>query len=107
MDCAGRRAGAEQPGADLHQAAGVARRNELGRARGDERQLSVQDHVRHLGLDQVVDARAAAAHLAFGQRYELELRNGTQHVERRVGDALRVRLWKGELDCLVKETKNE
>ena len=24
-----------------------------------------------------------------------------------IGDALRVRLWKGELDCLVKETKNE
>jgi len=24
-----------------------------------------------------------------------------------IGDALRVRLWKGELDCRVSETKNE
>ena len=59
---------------DLEQATGVAGRDHLG-ARGlDMLNLAFEEVARHFRLDQVIDARAAAAPRALGKFDEFEIR---------------------------------
>src|SRR5262249_1890289 len=72
-------ASADEPGTDLHHAAGIACDHQVRICRRDVRELALQHHVRCVRLDEIVDASAATAHLALRERHQLELRNRTKH----------------------------
>src|SRR4051794_21644649 len=55
---------AAQAGADLHEAAGIAGGDGGGGGVADEGELGLEHGVRHVRLDEVVDAGAAAALIA-------------------------------------------
>ena len=75
---------------DLEQAAGIARGDD-GRAGGrDVVELSLEELVGHLGLDEVVDARAAAAPHRLGQRLDVEAGDFREQLARLHGDLLPV-----------------
>ena len=78
MDDRDRRSGAQKARPDLHHAAWIARRDDVGLRRARCSRASAQDDVRRVRLDEVVDPGAAAAHLALVERHELEPRNRAQ-----------------------------
>ena len=79
-----------EAGLELHGAAGVAGGADLRAGLGQMAELAVQKFLRHLGLRDVVDARAAAAPVGFGQFHEVQTGNGAQQFARRLGNFLAV-----------------
>ena len=81
-----REAGRAKPPADLHQAPGVARRdNARSRRRSPETgELGLQDGARHRWLEERIDPRTAAALVGAGEKPEPQPRNGTQHRQGRI-----------------------
>jgi len=75
---------------DLEQAAGVAGGDDFRPGRADVLHLAFEELVGHLGLREVVDARAAAAPVALGQFHELHTGDGFQQRARLGGDFLAV-----------------
>jgi hypothetical protein len=75
---------------DVGQAAGIAGRHDGGFGGDDVLELAVQQLIGHLRLDQIVDARAAAAPSALRQLRQCELGNGAQNLARLRGDLLAV-----------------
>src|SRR5215467_1629859 len=71
------------PPGDLEKTARVGRRHHPRAGLGDPRELGVQQPPRHVGLEEVVDAGAAAAELAVAELARSE--------ERRVGKECRSR----------------
>src|SRR5688572_27866477 len=75
---------------DLEEAAGIAGRDDLGTRGLDMLNYAFEKVARHFGLDQVIDARAAAAPRAFGEFNEFEIRNCAKQRARLRGDLLAV-----------------
>ena len=75
---------------DLEQAAGVAGGDDFRLGRADVLHLAFEELVGHLGLREVVNARAAAAPVALGQFHELHTGDGFQQRARLGGDFLAV-----------------
>src|SRR5262245_19925561 len=82
---------------DLEQAARVRRRDYLGAGLGDPRDLPLQELARHLGLEQIVDAGAAAAEIAVAELHELEPGDAREELARLLAHALAV----GEMAGIV------
>ena len=59
--------------ADLHHAAGVPGGDEVGLGVCDALELRRQYGVRRVGLDEIVNAGAAAALIGIFERYEIEM----------------------------------
>src|SRR6202022_4199059 len=76
---------------DLERAAGVGGRDQVRPRRKHVVRLAGADLVGARGLDQVVDARTAAALVALGDLQELEAGNAAQERPRLLANALRVR----------------
>ena len=75
---------------DLKETTGIAG-GDNGRARGsDVVEFALEKFIRHFGLDQVVDARAAAAPHRLGQRHDVEAGNRIKQSARLRGDFLAV-----------------
>jgi hypothetical protein len=81
-------AGAEQAGADLHQAPRIARGNELGVSGGDISQLGRQHGIRRIRLDEIVNPRRAATVLRAFEWYQLQLGYAAENGKWRIADAL-------------------
>ena len=76
--------------ADLEQAAGIARGDDGCAGVGDMVEFALEKFVGHFGLDEVVDAGAAAAPHRFGQRLEVEAGDFFEQFARLDGDFLAV-----------------
>src|SRR5258705_13603795 len=76
---------------NLQNASGVAGRDDVRLQRGDVARLAVAKLHRRLRLDEIVDARAAAADLRFQRREQFDAGNRRQQRARLRLDALRVR----------------
>src|SRR3954470_13045312 len=81
---------ANQTGSDLHQAARISGRYPGGSRRANVGEFWREHGVGRIRLDEVVDARAAAALIRVVQRYELQLRDGGEYRQRRLGHTLRM-----------------
>ena len=65
-----------EPGADLHEASGVAGDDHGCARRCDVSEFRRKHEIRDLGLDEVVNARTPTALLRVSERHELEVGNG-------------------------------
>src|SRR5688500_10565008 len=75
---------------NLHQTAGISGCNERRAGRFDVRELGFEHGIGCIGLDEIVDAGAAAALIRVMKRNQLEPWYRRQHGKRRLTDALRV-----------------
>jgi len=82
--------GANEAGADLHQAARISRCNPLRFSGANVGQLRRENRVGRIWLNQIVDTRASAALIGVVQRNKLQTRNRRQHREWLLVDPLRV-----------------
>jgi len=76
--------------ADVHLAAGVAGSKYSGIRLFDVGQLFIQDALRHIGLDQVVDTGGAATSFGAAEWDKVFTGNGPQHSFRRFTGALSI-----------------
>ena len=76
--------------ADLEEATRIAGGDDGGAGGRDMVEFTLQKFVGHFGLDEVVDARAAAAPHRFGQRHHLQAGNFREEFARLGGDFLAV-----------------
>jgi len=83
-------AGAAQTAHELEQAAGVGRDDGGGTGCEEMRDLSVAELLRGFGLEQVVDARGAAAEGGFGDLRDFQARDVREQLAGLLMDALRV-----------------
>ena len=90
MHDAGGRRRTPQSGANLHQAARIPRRDEVGPGRRDVAQLRRKYGIRRIRLNEIVNARGAAAVFRALEWNKFELWNRAEHGEWCRGDALRV-----------------
>src|SRR5437867_12944507 len=90
MPYARRNARRRETGAELHDAAGVAGGDDLGRGGADVLELRFEHGARHLGLEQREESGAAATFGRTHNRHELKQGNRREHLERLRHDALRV-----------------
>src|SRR5258706_2708434 len=82
--------GAKQSGADLHETSGVPRSDDGRPAARNVLELHIEYARARFRLDQIVDARAAAAVLASLERQQLESGDGAEHAQRWLAEALRL-----------------
>ena len=75
---------------DLEEAAGVAGGDDGGAGGGNVVELALLEFPGHFGLDEVVDAGAAAAPHRLGQRHEVEAGDGGEELAGLCGDFLAV-----------------
>src|SRR6266446_200231 len=78
------------PPGDLEEAARVRRRDHPRAGLDDTRELAFEQLARHAGLEEIVDARAAAAEVAVGKLDEPELGDPAQKLARLLPDPLAV-----------------
>src|SRR6266566_7826466 len=90
MNRASRDLGANETGTYLHQTPWIASRDPRRVGRADVGELWREHRVRGIGLDEVVDAGAAAALVGIVERDELESRNCREDRQRRLRHTLRV-----------------
>ena len=86
----GAHAGGAEPGAQLHHAAGVPRRDDLRDGGAQPLELGSEHRPRHRRLHQREQPRAAAALLGVGDRQQPQHGDGAEDGEWRLGNALGV-----------------